>query len=84
MGCSFPHTTRVKVYILVEDTINLRDRGVSDINLVKKGDVIIDTLIGIGSTILKHKYLIGSTASAVGNVVGAIYKEYKRCPKGIS
>ena len=29
-------------------------------------------LMGIGSTILKHKDLIGSTASAVGNVAGAI------------
>ena len=38
----------------------------------KKGDGIIDTLMGIGSTILKHKDLIGSTASAVGNVAGAI------------
>ena len=28
--------------------------------------------MGIGSTILKHKDLIGSTASAVGNVSGAI------------
>ena len=38
----------------------------------RKGDGIIDTLMGIGSTILKHKDLIGSTASAVGNVAGAI------------
>ena len=38
----------------------------------KKGDGIIDTLMGVGSTILKHKYLNGSTASAVGNVAGAI------------
>ncbi len=37
-----------------------------------RGDGIIDTLMGIGSTILKHKDLIGSTASAVGNVAGAI------------
>lgn len=37
-----------------------------------RGDGIIDTLMGIGSTILKHKDLIGSTASAVGNVAGAV------------
>jgi len=37
-----------------------------------RGDGIIDTQMGIGSTILKHKDLIGSTASAVGNVAGAI------------
>ena len=37
-----------------------------------RGDGIIDTLMGIGSTILKHKDRIGSTASAVGNVAGAI------------
>ena len=70
MGCSFPHTTRVKVCILVEDTINLRDKG--GVGHKFRGDGIIDTLIGIGSTILKHKDLIGSTASAVGNVEGAI------------
>ncbi len=40
--------------------------------LRKKGDGIIDTLMGISSTILKHKDLIGSTASAMGNVAGAI------------
>ena len=38
----------------------------------KTGDGIINTIMGIGSTILKHKDLIGSTASAVGNVSGAI------------
>ena len=38
----------------------------------RKKDGIIDTLMGIGSTILKHKDLIGSTASAVGKVAGAI------------
>ena len=70
MGCSFPHTTRVKVCILVEDTINLRERGGG--HQLRKKDGIIDTLMGIGSTILKHKDLIGSTASAVGNVAGAI------------
>ena len=43
-----------------------------DNNLEKKGDGIIDTPMGIGSTILKHKDLICSTASAVGNVAGAI------------
>ena len=35
-GMFLPHTTRAKVCILVEDTINLRDKGVSDINLAKK------------------------------------------------
>ena len=72
MGCSFHHTIRVKVCILVEDTINLRDKGVQDINLEKKGDGIIDTPMSIGSTILQQKDRIGSTASAVGNVAGAI------------
>ena len=72
MGCSFPHTTRVKICILVEDTINLRDKGVVRHQFRKNGDGIIDTLMGVGSTILKHKDLIGSTASAVGNVAGAI------------
>ena len=48
-----------------------RQRGVGH-QFRKKRDGIIDTLMGIGSTILKHKYLIGSTASAVGNVAGAI------------
>ena len=37
-----------------------------------RGDGIIDTLMGIGSTIVKHKHLIGSAASAVGNISGAI------------
>ena len=37
-----------------------------------RGDGIIDSLMGIGSTILKHKDLIGSTASTVGNVSGTI------------
>ena len=37
-----------------------------------RGDGIIDTQMGIGSTILKHKDLIGSTASTVGNVSGTI------------
>ena len=59
-----------------------RQRGVGH-QFRKKGDGIIDTLIGTGSTILKHKDIIGSTASAVGNVAGAINK-YKRCAKGIS
>ena len=36
------------------------------------GDGIIDTRIGIGSTILKHIDLIGSTASAGGTVAGAV------------
>ena len=43
-----------------------------DINLEKRGDGLIDTLMGIASTILKHKDLIGSTVSAVGIVAGAI------------
>ena len=36
--------------------------------------------MGIGSTILKHKDLIGSTASAVGNIAGSIksIKDAKR------
>ena len=70
MECSFPQTIRAKVCILVEDTINLRDKG--GVGHQFRGDGIIDTLMGIGSTILKHKDLIGSTTSAVGNVVGAI------------
>ena len=69
MGCSFPHTTRAKVCILVEDTKPKRQR---DVGHQFRGDGIIDILMGIGSTILKHKDLIGSTASAVGNVAGAI------------
>ena len=48
-----------------------RQRGVKH-QFRKKGDGITDTLMGIGSTIHKHKDLIGSTASAVGNVAGAI------------
>ncbi len=47
----------------------MRQRGVGH---QFRGDGIIDTLMGIGSTILKHKDLIGSTASAVGNLAGAI------------
>ena len=48
-----------------------RQRGVGH-QFRKKGDGIIDTLMGIGSTILQHKDQISSTASAVGNVAGAI------------
>ena len=48
-----------------------RQRGVA-YQFRKKGDGIIDTLMGIGSIILKHKDRIGSTASAMGNVAGAI------------
>ena len=48
-----------------------RQRGVGH-QFRKKGDGIIDTLMVIGSTILKLKDLIGSTASAVGNVAGAM------------
>ena len=48
-----------------------RQRGVGH-QFRKKRDGIIDILMGIGSTILKQKDLIGSTASAVGNVAGAI------------
>ena len=47
-----------------------RQRGVG--HQFRGDGIIIDTLMGIGSTILKHKDLIGSTASAVGNVAGAI------------
>ena len=54
-----------------EDTIYLRQRGVGH-QFRKKGDGIIDTLMGIDSTILNYKDLIGWTASAVGNVAGAI------------
>ena len=36
------------------------------------GNGIIDTLMGIGSTIIQHKDLISSTAFAMGNVAGAI------------
>ncbi len=48
-----------------------RQRGVRH-QFRKKGYGIIDTLIGIGSTILKHKELTGTTASAVESVAGAI------------
>ena len=48
-----------------------RQRGVRH-QFRKKGDGIIDTPMGVGSTILQHKDLIDSTASAVGNVTVAI------------
>ncbi len=57
-----------------------RQRGVGH-QFRNKGDGIIDTLMGIGSTILKHKDLIGSTASVVGSVVGAIQKAQKESHK---
>ncbi len=57
-----------------------RQRGVGH-QFRNRGDGIIDTLMGIGSTILKHKDLIGSTASVVGSVVGAIQKAQKESHK---
>ena len=57
-----------------------RQRGVGH-QFRKKGDGIVDTPMGIGSTILKHKDRRDSTASAIGNVGRVI--EYKRHPKGI-
>ena len=56
---------------MVGDTKNQKATGVGH-QFRHKGDGIIDTPMGIGSTILKHKDLIGSTTSAMGNVAHAI------------
>ena len=58
-----------------------RQRGVGH-QFRKQGDVIIDTLMGIGSPILKHKDLNWFNCFCCGKCSGC-YKEYKRCPKGI-
>ena len=72
MGCSFPPYYKGEgMYLGGGYYKPKRQRGVGH-QFRKKGDGIIDTLMGIGSTILKHKDLIGSTASTVGNVSGTI------------
>ena len=72
MGCSFPPYYKGEGMYLGRGYYKpKRQRGVGN-QFRNKGDGIIDTLMGIGSTILKHKDLIGSTASAVGKVAGAI------------
>ena len=47
-----------------------------------EGDGIIDTLMGMGSTILIHKDRIASTASAMVKYFGCD-KKYKICSNGI-